>query len=189
MTDLPKFALGTACPKCGAMGPTGDAYVRWRWESTEGVRTEWLERVCWRCGYTWRERCLDAEEAGPPKAPGKVGQRETLVELLAASLHAEWADWASRLLCNNEAKHRERWWRSVASQYAELTDDELKRMQRMARRIIGDIDAWLTKEDPTRDALIEAAVSWHKCGVMFQGCNALLGLERAIGAYRKAHDG
>ena len=163
--ELPMYDPEAKCPKCGR-GDILDEWLpalagRWclgRWDPPKPERHSCL---CEYCGYGWEMRCLDAaDQAGPPKAPGKIGQRATLVELLAASMHAEWANWTHHMLSNYDAEHRERWWRQVASQYVELSDEEQESDRRVARRIIGDIDAWLAKEDPTRDAFVEAALAW-----------------------------
>lgn len=60
--DLPPFSGPCpACPKCGL--PRGKAVGTTVSYQQAADGREYVERRCGHCGYGWRERCADADQA------------------------------------------------------------------------------------------------------------------------------
>ena len=64
------------CTKCGH----DEAYYRYQrgtvdWEKAEAQgfvsSSDWMLRICKRCGYPWREQCADNPNPAPEKVPNQ----------------------------------------------------------------------------------------------------------------------
>lgn len=62
--DAPRFSGDEACPKCASLGPClsfKSVFLGDGTDESPTVCVEYLEVSCWRCGYAWYRKPIDAQ--------------------------------------------------------------------------------------------------------------------------------